>query len=142
MGISLRIFLVHDDDSIHRLSLARFERLIDRDPQERFPHYAGKSIRYAIVALELIDRRPKELLHTEYSYLYFDANGQIDATEQEKERILGVQMISPLEPDQPPEKVVDARHRFAQKRFSDRYLWAPNPELEASILKAAWGNYH
>ena len=51
-------------------------------------------------------------------------------------------MISPLEPDQPSEKVVDAKHRFAKKRFSDRYLWTPNPELEASILKAAWNNYH
>lgn len=142
MGISLRVFLVHDDDSIHRLSLARFERLIDRDPQERFLKYAGKSIRYVLVALELIDRKPKELLHIEYSYLYFDANGQIDAIEQEKERIVGIQMINPLEPDQSSVKVIDAKHRFAKKRFSNRYLWTPNPELEASILKAALGKYH
>lgn len=142
MGISLRVFLVHDDGSIHRLSLARFERLIDRDPQERFLKYAGKSIRYVLVALELIDRKPKELLHIEYSYLYFDANGQIDTIEQEKERILGIQMISPLEPDQPTFNVIDAKHRFAKKRFSDRYLWKPNKELEASILKAVLGKYH
>ena len=139
MGISLRVFLVHDDDSIHRLSLTRFERLIDRDPNERFPRYAGKSIRNALVALELVDRKPVAFLHTEYSYLYFDGNGRIDATEQEEERKLGVQMIQPLEPQKSPKKVVNAKYRFAKKRFSDRYLWKPTPELEASILKAAWG---
>ncbi|MBW2610300.1 MAG: hypothetical protein JRC68_08145 [Deltaproteobacteria bacterium] len=141
MGISLRVFLIHDDNSIHRLPLTRFERLIDRDPKERFPQYAGKSIRYALVALELVDRKPIEFLHIEYSYFYFDANGQINAMEQEKERVLGVQMIRPLEPDQPPEKIVNAQYRFARKRFSDRYIWTPNPELEAAILKVAWGKY-
>jgi len=32
MGITVWIFIVNDDDSILRFSLARFERMIGRDP--------------------------------------------------------------------------------------------------------------
>ena len=35
MGISLRVFLVNDDDSIDRFALTRYERLLSRDPNER-----------------------------------------------------------------------------------------------------------
>jgi len=42
MGVSLRIFMVHDDDSIHRIPLSRFLRLHERDQKECFPEYAKK----------------------------------------------------------------------------------------------------
>jgi hypothetical protein len=44
MGISLRIFLVNDDDSIKRLPLTRYERLMRGDPKERLPECAGKRV--------------------------------------------------------------------------------------------------
>lgn len=53
MGIGLRIFLVNDDDSLERLAVARYERLLRRDPEECLPQYAGKRVRYALVAYEV-----------------------------------------------------------------------------------------
>ena len=44
MGIGLRIFLVNDDNSIQRLAVARYDRLLRRDPEERLPRYAGKRL--------------------------------------------------------------------------------------------------
>ena len=35
MGLSIRIFIVEDDDTIKRFPLARYERLLKRDPDER-----------------------------------------------------------------------------------------------------------
>ena len=32
MGLSIRVFIVEDDDSIKRLPLAQYERLLERDP--------------------------------------------------------------------------------------------------------------
>lgn len=48
MGHAVRLFLVHDDDSVERFALSRFERLYGRrDPKERLPEHAGKRLRYA-----------------------------------------------------------------------------------------------
>ena len=136
MGIGLRVFLIGDDDSIQRLSLARYERLLRRDPQERLPRYAGKRVRYAMAILEVADRRPVEVIRIQYSFLHFDSKGSIDAADQEREARLGLEMLPPVpkEPDSP--HVVDARHRFAKKRYHDEYKWTPTPEIEAAIVEA------
>jgi hypothetical protein len=76
MGIGLRIFVVHDNDSIQRLSLACYERLIRRDPEERLPQYAGKRIRYAMTVLELANRKPVEIIKIQYALLSFDSEGR------------------------------------------------------------------
>ena len=58
MGFSQRTFLVNEDDSLLRLPLTRYERLLQRDPEERFPQYAGKRIRYILAVVDLLNRRP------------------------------------------------------------------------------------
>jgi hypothetical protein len=136
MGIGLRVFLIGDDDSIERLSAARYERLLRRDPQERLPRYAGKRVRYAMTILEVAGRRPVEIVRIHYSFLHFDPKGSIDAADQEREARLGLEMLPPVpkQPDSP--HVVDARHRFAKKRYHDAYKWTPTPEMEAAIMEA------
>jgi len=69
MGIGLRIFLVNDDDSLERLAVARYDRLLRRNLEERLPQYAGKRVRYALVAYEVENRKPVEILRIEYNYL-------------------------------------------------------------------------
>jgi len=140
MGISLRIFLVNDNDSIQRFPLARFERLIQRDPKERLPQYAGKRVRYVEVALELEQRKPIGILRILYLIMPFDSEGRVDATEQEKEQRLGIDMIPPMLPDRYSSQVVEARHRFAKKRFDNEYRWKPTQEIEFAIMKAIFGN--
>ena len=98
MGIAIWIFFVNDDDSIQRFPLARFERLIERDPNERLPKYAGKRVRYVEVALELEQRKPVGILRILYLILPFDSEGRVDAAEQEKERRLDAKM-APLFPE-------------------------------------------
>jgi len=139
MGTGLRIFLINDDDSLQRFPLARFERLIDRDPKERLPEYAGKRVRYALVIVDLVNRKPVEILRIQYSILTFDSEGKIDAAELEKEMRLGVDMV-PIGKTTPTSlKVVDAEHHFLQKRYENRYLWRPTPEIEEAIEKALFG---
>ncbi len=83
MGLSVRIFLVHDDDSIQRLALTRYERLLARDPKERLLQYAGRRFRYALAVVALVNRKPVEIMQIQYSYLSFDSEGRIDPAEQE-----------------------------------------------------------
>jgi len=68
MGLSIRIFIVEDDDTINRLPLARYERLLKRDPDERLLRYAGKRVRYALIVVDLVNRKPIEVVRDEYAY--------------------------------------------------------------------------
>ena len=62
MGISLKIFLVNDDDSIKRLPYTQYERLLRCSPEECFPQYAGKRVRYVKAAIEYKHRKPFKIL--------------------------------------------------------------------------------
>ena len=50
MGIGIRVFLFSDDNSIKRLPLTIYERLLQRDPNEHLLQYAGKRVRFAEMA--------------------------------------------------------------------------------------------
>ena len=115
MGTGVRIFLVNDDGSVRRFPVARFERLFQHHPEENLPQYAGKRVRYSLVAVDLVNRKPAEIISIQYPILTFDSKGRIDA------------------------KVVDVEHRFLQKRYENRYLWRPTPEIEEAIVKAIFG---
>ena len=139
MGVSLRIFLVNDDDSIQRLALARYDRLLERDPKERFPQYAGKRVRYALVVVDLVNREPVEILRIQYSYLSFDSEGRIDPAEGKKEARLAFEILPPEPVVRDFQQVVVARHYFAKNRYKDEYRWTPTAEIEAAIVRAIFG---
>jgi len=139
MGLGSRIFIVNDDQSIKKLSMARFERLFRRDLDERLSKYAGKRVKYAHVVVELENRKPVNVVMIQYSYLSFDAEGRIDQSSMEKEMQLGMQMMAPTTLDLKSTNVVDAEHRFARKRFGNHYLWKPSPDVKDAILNAVFG---
>ena len=140
MGTTIWIFFVNDDDSIQRFPLARFGQLVERNPKECLLKYAEKRVRYVEVALELEQRKPVGILRILYLILPFDSEGRVDAAEQEKERRLGIEMMSPILMDRDSKQVVEARHRFAKRRFDNEYRWKPIQKMEAAIIKAIFGS--
>jgi len=139
MGLGTRIFIVNDSDILKRMPFKRYHRLFRRDPEERFEEYAGKRIRYVLVVLELKSRKPVEILRIQYSYLSFDPEGRLREDEREKAARLSMDMIEPIQSEQEPNHVIDARYKFAKKRFDSKYRWEPSPELEAAIFSAIFG---
>jgi len=139
MGTGLRVFLVKDDDSIERFPLARYERLLQRHPDEYLAEFAGKRVRYALVALDLENRKPSTILQIQYSFLSFDSEGQLDTAAKEKEIMSGLDMLAPLNGSEDKPEIIDARHRFAKKRYHNEYSWKPSPEIETSIVRAIFG---
>lgn len=136
MGIGIRVLLVDDDDSIKRLPLTRYERLLRRNSKEHLPQYAGKRVRFAEVAVELEKRKPVQIIRAVYGILQFDSEGRIDAAEYEKEMRLSAEMMPPILADRPSPKIVDAKHKFAKKRFVDQFRWEPTPQIDKSIVEA------
>jgi hypothetical protein len=139
MGTGLRVFLVNDDDSIQRLAVARYERLFRGHPKESLPQLANRRVRYALVALNLVNRKPVEVIYLHYGILCIDAKGRIDAVEQEKEWRLGVELMAPLLPENYPSHLIDARHWFARKRYDDQYRWTPSQEIVAALVREIFG---
>lgn len=139
MGLGTRIFIVKEDDSIERLSLKRYNRLIKGHLDEGLLQFAGKRIRYALLVLEMMNRKPVEILMAEYSFLTFDFEGRLDASEREKVARLAMDTLEPIDPEQESGKIIDMKHKFAKKRFENRYLWKPSPEIKTAIERAIFG---
>lgn len=139
MGLGTRIFIVDDDDTLKRMPMRRYYRLFKRDPEERFLEYADNRIRYVLVVLELKNRKPVEILRIQYSYLSFDQKGRLREDERQRAARLSMEMIKPSPPEEESNHVIDARYKFAKKRFSREFRWKPSPEIETAIFKAILG---
>jgi hypothetical protein len=113
--------------------------LLDHDPNERIPKYAGKRIRYAAVVVDLVNRKPVDIVRTQYSYLTFANDGKLDTKVLQKEGSLAANIISPGIRDREQPGVIDASHRFAKKQFDHEYKWEPTPHIESAIFEAVLG---
>ncbi|HEB30601.1 MAG TPA: hypothetical protein ENI15_06965 [Spirochaetes bacterium] len=139
MGLSYRIFLFDDNDSCHRLSNARFNRLIRGEQGECLSEYAGKRLRYVMVILEMAGRKPLSIVQIDYNLMPLDAEGRIIREEQEKELRLVFEFTSPFTKDESAGKIIDGRSRFAKKRYEQEFKWTPSPEIEKAIVAAIFG---
>ena len=139
MGLSIRIFIVEDDGTINRLPLARYERLLKRDPDERLLEYTGKRVRYALIVVDLFNRRPIEIVKNEFGFLFFDDEGRLKVSELEKEESLAFDMLDLFSLKQQDKRVIDARHKFARKRYFDKHRWEPTDQIVTAIAEAIFG---
>jgi hypothetical protein len=139
MGIGTRIFLIEENDSLHRISISRYNKMRNLDSGECFTQYAGKRMRCAMIFLEVEKRKPLSVVRTEYYYLPFDNKGRIDSTETEKQIRLSLEIVPPILEEQSPKKVLDAQSRFAKKRYKHEFQWTPNQEIETAIMTAIFG---
>jgi transposase len=139
MGLGIRIFIVEDDDTIKRLSLARYERLLKRDPDERLLEYADKRVRYALIVVDLVNRKPIEVVRDEYAYLEFDEEGRFKEPAHGKEENSALDMLDFFSLEQQDKRVIDARHIFARKRYFDKNRWEPTAEIITTIAEAIFG---
>jgi len=136
MGVSVRIYIVRDDNSIQRFPLNRYERLMHGDPNERLPEFADKRIRYTQVILDLVNRKPTEILRAIFAYMQFDAEGRIDSTYLEKRSRLNIDSIPPIQLFSDSENVINANHHFAQKRLYHQYEWKPTQDIILGLYNA------
>jgi hypothetical protein len=89
--------------------------------------------------VEVAGRKPLEIRRIQYSFLHFESEGRIDPAQREGEARLAMEMLPPQAEEEERPHVVDARYRFAKKRFDDEYKWTPTPEIEAAIVEAIFG---
>jgi hypothetical protein len=139
VGLAIRIFIVEEDDTIKRLPLARYERLLKCDPEASLPKYAGKRVRFALIVVNLVNRRPIEVVRDEFGYLNFDADGRFKEPKHEKGESSALDMLDFFSIEQRDKRVIDARHKFARKRYFDKNMWKPTDEIVTAIAEAIFG---
>jgi hypothetical protein len=113
--------------------------LLRRDPDERLSRYAGKRVRYALIVVNLVDRKPIEVVRDEYAYLDFDQEGRLKEPELDNEEISAFDMLDFSSLEQQDRRVIDARHKFARKRYFDKHRWQPTDQIVTAIAEAIFG---
>lgn len=141
MGLGIRIFIVDDDESLHRLPLTRFQRLLDADSDECLPQYSGKQMRCAMVVLDVSGRKPLHIKHIDYLVLHFDSNGRFDRNALIRETRLAFECFSPLSKSDLTDSLIDdslidARNYFSKKRYENEFKWKPTPGIDRAIKNA------
>jgi hypothetical protein len=139
MGVSLRAFIVDEDDTVHKISYVMYKRLVGQDPHECLKQYAGQRVRYALIAVQVKNRRPVNILHTEEGFFTFDLKGRLDLSSRKEEIKLIFDSLTPHTWNKSPKRVVDARHHFAKKKFEGKYTWKPTPQIAETIIRMIFG---
>lgn len=135
MGISCRMYLLDQDDTLYRLPSAKFSRML-RDPITcRLPHFAGRRVRMTDVAVELFDRQPSRVIWITFAFLAFDDDGHFDLATFDRHQRARTELALALPSLEPKsdEIVVDAADRFVAQGGR----WTPSRALRRRIDAAA-----
>ena len=134
MGCSLRMFIVEDDDSLRRLSMARYGRLRNGGSEDRMPEYAGRSMRLATVVVNTFARVPISVWSETYEHLPFNSYGGFDTAAMEESACEFMRTHS----------IVDAMFDvdgwdtdFKKMIYDQNHRWNPGPDLAEKIRRAA-----
>ena len=139
MGITCRVFIVDENDSVQRLSMARLDRLLLFDQNETLPQHARKRVRCAMAIVGIKGREVLRIRHIDYFLLSIDAKGRIDKKEWGRGVRLAMELIPSGLTERHLESVVDARHRFMKRRYEHEFKQKPNPQVEEAIVTAIFG---
>ena len=139
MGLGHRVFIVNDDDSLQRISLAKYERLYQEDSQERLLQYAGQRVRCALVVLLIEERKPQSITWIDCHRIPFNDEGRVDLKEWENQRLHIVNSLDLPVKESKRDKIIDAHGVFARKRYEWEAKWSLTPEIEQAIEEAIFG---
>jgi hypothetical protein len=137
MGFASRLFILDQDDGLHRLPGNWFAQML-REPSSRpVPHFAGLRVRFADIIVELIDRKPARIVRLYWGYLRFDQNGVLDNEEFSKREVAKINsfLAAHLQEREASRPVIEAADRFTAAGG----IWTPSPREEAEVCAAALG---
>jgi hypothetical protein len=70
--------------------------------------------------------------------LQFNDKGRIDKKEWEKGLRVGMDLLPSILDEEHPKKVINARHRFAKRRYEHEFKCKPSRKVEQAIVAAVF----
>ena len=137
-SVSVRFFIITDDSEIFRVSLSKFERLLECTRDEKMERFAGKRVRVAEIGVKLENRKPTEVIRAIYYYLHFNEKGIIDKDKLRNDgNIVSTAGISPMSTQKVKDNIINAQQKFAKRQRDHAVWWKPDMQLERNILDAS-----
>ena len=138
MGLSARVFLLSGDDTLYALPGSAFMRMLHKEDNCRIPDFAGQRVRQADLIVEVVDRKPVQVVHQTFCILDFDTDGLLDVERLNLQQFARVEdLLAPMPQSPAPSArvVVDAARRFIAQGGS----WEPDERLRVRLHAAALG---
>ena len=136
MGLVFRTYIC-EDDKVKKIPAKKFQRLWKGDPKEKILEYAGKHVKFASIVVQLENRKPVNVAHSDYMIIKIDDQGKFDRQEMDQMHIdamKGIDLLGELYPDKDtPENVIDKTKYFQHKKYLNKYQWKPNPKVTGDI---------
>ena len=85
------------------------------------------------------NRKPVDILHTEESFFDFDSNGRLDISDRNEMIELVYDSLPPIGNNRYNEKIVDAKHHYAKKKYKRKFTWKPTPQIAETIVGMIFG---
>ena len=137
-SVTVRFFIITDDSEIFRVSLNKFERLLECTSDEKMERFAGKRVRVAEIGVKLENRKPIEVIRAIYYYLHFSEKGIVDKDRLTKDaNVVSIAGISPMFTQKTQENIINAQQEFAKRKRDHAVWWKPDMQLERNILNAS-----
>ena len=137
-SVTVRFFIITDDSEIFRVSLNKFERLLECTSDEKMERFAGKRVRVAEIGVKLENRKPIEVIRAIYYYLHFSEKGIVDKDRLTKDaNVVSIAGISPMFTQKTQENIINAQQEFAKRKRDHAVWWKPDMQLERNILDAS-----
>lgn len=135
---SIRFFIITEDDEILRVPINKFERLLKGTDEDKIEEFAGKRVRAAEIGVLLENRKPVEVIHAVYHYLYFNENGILDKDRLiNNANIVSTAGIAPIFTQKRHDNIINAQQEFAKRQRDHAVCWKPGMQLERNILDAS-----
>jgi hypothetical protein len=125
MGSGIRVFLVDNNDHVLRFSIDALQGRSRR----AHPEFARKRVRYALVVLACMNRKPLYIEHIDCGYITFDRKGRLDSSQIQQAMKCAAMCITEIGSKQESGKVIDASTHFAKRRYSHEHSWRPTPKI-------------
>jgi hypothetical protein len=142
-SLSLRNYIITDDNEVLRISNAKFRRLQDGSEKNPLIVFSGKRVRAAEIVVKIVDRKPIEVVRVSYSYLHFNKCGYFDQVQFEDSIRTSLEALLPdilprVNAENDSDKnVVNACQQFAKRKRDNTLRWKPNSKLECKIFDIA-----
>lgn len=142
MSTGYRIFVVHDDQTIEKLSQKSFNAFYFRN-EPALTTFANKAINLAIVFYKLKGRKPEQIYRVDTQRLHVTADGSLDQERSIEAMVLSLNRAgwgaSSRSETKAQGPVIDATARFNEKRWAQYYPQLSGPAL-GRILQALFGS--
>jgi hypothetical protein len=123
MKRTARTFIVDEDDRLHSIPYARFERINGR--KQRIHLYASRCIRVIFAVVEIDEKGAESLLHADFMLWVFDETGLLCEDHVNASLQNGVKLLC----QNADWKEV---HRI---EYAERFCWKPSGELLSRLRR-------